>query len=204
MRWCTSREMRHSRQLVGTLGVLAAVVLAVVTIAFLWPFDDSEQPAEGFTVPAATGNFSVGATRLRLPPKCRPAPVRRRLLEMLTLFNTGDGNAFVEHLATPDFHPYTSQIAGIGFQDRDQIIEFIADRHAAGDAWSATRLYPPQAQASGPHKAIYGLEIVVSQHGERIRRPRTGSKIVVDCRTGLVLTWVGPAYGPADMPSLQT
>jgi hypothetical protein len=73
---------------------------------------------------------------------------------MLELFNAGRGDEFVASLTTPSFHPYPSQVAGIGFQTREEIVEFITDRHAASDAWSASRLYPPQGRVGLPREAI--------------------------------------------------
>jgi hypothetical protein len=53
-----------------------------------------------------------------------------------------------------------------------------------------------------PDEATYGLSLRVSQRGALVRRG--GARLIVDCRSGLLVTWVGPAYGPDDVPASQT
>ena len=193
--------MTRSRAL-AAIGLVVALVsiggLAVVSLR-----DDDQEPAD-IQVAPATADFSVSRTEVRLPPRCRPEPVSRRLLRMLELFNSGHAGAFAEHFATPAFHPYSSRIAGRGFQSRQEITAFAAHRHRAGDAWSAARLEPPQGEVGLPREAVYGLVVAVSQHGQGGRVESGGAKIVVDCRTGLVSKWLGPSDGPPDVPSVQT
>lgn len=114
----------------------------------------------------------------------------------------GGGAAFADGFARPTFHPYAFRIGGSGFSDRESIVSFVAERHEAGDGWSATKLQPPTGQAGSPDEATYGLALRVSQPGELVRRG--GAKLIVDCRSGLLVTWVGPGYGPDDVHARQT
>lgn len=118
-------------------------------------------------------------------------------MPMLTAFNRGEGAKFADGFAEPFFHPYAFRIVGSGFTDRDSIMDFIAERHRAGDGWSAIELAPPTGGAGPPDRAIYGLTLRISQRGILVRRG--GVKLVVECRSGLLLAWVGPAYGPDDV-----
>lgn len=95
------------------------------------------------------------------------------------------------------FHPYTFRIKGSGFTDRKAIVDFITERHRAGDGWSAVKLAAPTGDVGLPDRAIYALGFRITQRGAFIRRG--GAKLVVDCRSGLLLAWVGPAYGPDDV-----
>jgi hypothetical protein len=147
--------------------------------------------------PPTTPNFVVARTDLELDAECRPNPVRQLAVAMLTAFNRGKGATFADGFAKPLFHPYSFRIAGSGFTDKDSISQFVTERHKAGDGWSATKLWPPTGQAGLPYQAVYGLDLRISQHGKLIRRG--GAKLVIDCATGLLATWVGPAYGPTDV-----
>ncbi len=65
-------------------------------------------------------------------------------------------------------------------------------RYRAGDGWTATRLVPPGGSVGLPKWAVYGLEFQISYQGTFVSK-RASAKLVVDCRTGLLQGWVGPA-----------
>jgi hypothetical protein len=147
-------------------------------------------------------SFSVGQTGVDLPAKCRPGPVTDLAVRTLGAFNRGDGAKFVDGFVRPRFHPYSFRIAGSGFSDRGSIVRFVGERHQAGDGWSATGLAPPTGEVGLPYEAVYSLSIRITQRGAPVRRG--GVKLVVDCRSGLLSGWVGPAYGPQDARARQT
>jgi hypothetical protein len=154
------------------------------------------------TAPARLPGFSVGQTSVRLPEKCRPHPVSRLAVRLLAAFNRGEGARFADAFATPRFHPYSFRISGAGFNDRESIQRFVAERHRAGDGWSATHLAPPTGEVGLPREAVYALTFRISQRGAFVRM--ASAKLVVDCRSGLLSAWVGPAYGPKDVRARQT
>jgi hypothetical protein len=154
------------------------------------------------TAPPTTPRFSVARMGVELAAECRPGPVRQLVVTMLTAFNQGDGAGFAAGFEKPIFHPYSFRIAGSGFTDRESIVSFVAERHQAGDGWSALRLLPPRGRSGSRDEATYGLALRVSQRGELVRR--SGAKLIVDCRSGLLVTWVGPGYGPDDVRARQT
>jgi hypothetical protein len=142
--------------------------------------------------PLAPG-FSVTSTLLALPRRCTPNAVRRRVTAALSAFNLGAGEDFAKQFVRRgQFHPYTASIRGSGFVGDSRIARFVRARYAAGDGWTATSLRPPQGTAGLPSRAIYGLEFTVSHQGAPFA-DRSGSKLVVDCSSGLLKGWVGPA-----------
>lgn len=146
--------------------------------------------------------FSIGQSGVKLPTNCRPRPVKGLVVRMLTAFNRGEGAGFADGFGKPYFHPYSFRIVGSGFTDRKSIVDFIAERHRAGDGWSAFELAPPTGDVGLPDRAVYGLAVRITQRGALVRRGN--AKLVVDCRSGLLGAWVGPAYGPQDVRATQT
>ena len=84
--------------------------------------------------------------------------------------------------------PYTASNPLLNLRGRSQISAFAARRGARGDGWTAVRLLPPIGEVGLPREAIYGVTLRVTWHGGD-----TGAKVVVDCRSGLIARWVGPA-----------
>jgi hypothetical protein len=134
--------------------------------------------------------FVLDATQVRLPKRCRPPAVRARVESMLRSFNLGDGDRFARGF-TPagQFHPYTASIHGTGFIGRPKIAGFVRARYEAGDGWTATALHPPRSAL--PWKAVYGVRLRVSH--QMVAVAEQGAKLVVDCRSGLLRGWIGPA-----------
>lgn len=126
-------------------------------------------------------DYRLETTKATMPGRCRPALAERRILTMLRAFNVGDGKAFAVGLAPKAvFHPYWA--FGERAYDRSQVPGFVERRHEAGDGWTATALKPPLI--TRPRRlAVYSLSL--GKLG--------GAKIPIDCRSGLVLRWVGPA-----------
>jgi hypothetical protein len=82
-----------------------------------------------------------------------------------------------------------------GFVGRAAIEEFASERHKAGDGWTLTDLAPPLGRVGLPREGTYGEGLIVQQESAHFRK-QEGAKVVIDCATGLIQTWVGPAFGP--------
>jgi hypothetical protein len=121
--------------------------------------------------------------------------VRTTVRRALTAFNQGLGDDLARLLvARGQFHPYTSSIKSPGFMRRPAIARFVGNRYHRGDGWTATRLFTPQGSAGLPSRAVYGLDLRVSYQGTTVAE-HVGAKLVVDCSSGLLRAWVGPATG---------
>jgi hypothetical protein len=144
--------------------------------------------AIGPTAHALAPGFRVEATPLRLRGLCAPNMVKARLTALLLDFNGGDGAGFRRSF-TPrsHFHPYTASRGPVA---RAAIAAFVRERYRAGDGWTATTLLPPRG-SSGRSRAVYGAALRVTRQGQLLAD--LGAKVVVDCRSGLIATWIGPA-----------
>ena len=139
-----------------------------------------------------TRDFTVTRTALRLPNGCRPTFVRRRVVGALRAFDLGGANAFAANFAhAAEMQPYTASKTFVSLRSRADIASFAAARAAAGDGWTARALMPPAGSAGLPREAVYGLVLRLNWHGDD-----AGVKLVIDCRTGLIARWVGPALAP--------
>lgn len=113
-------------------------------------------------------------------------------MSVLSAFNLGHGEGFAKQFAPGgNFHPYSVSIPSVGFVTRTRIATFVRTRYRAGDGWTARALFPPRGRVGLPSKAVYGLVLIVSYQGARVAE--TGVKLVLDCRSGLLRTWGGPA-----------
>lgn len=149
--------------------------------------------SDGPNALALSPEFRVAPTRVDLPARCKPVAVRRTLSSVLAAFNVGLSDTFAKRfVARGQFHPYTGSIAGAGFVGRRAIARFVRARYRAGDGWTATRLLTSQGSVGLPNEAVYGLALQVSYQGALYAEPAS-AKVVVNCRSGLLATWVGPA-----------
>jgi hypothetical protein len=134
-------------------------------------------------------DFAVGSSQARLPRRCGPEVVATRITAALRAFDLAGRNAFARNFRRDAFmHPYTDTRPPRYLRGRSEIGTFVARRTARGDGWTAAQLFPPAV--AGASTAIYGLTLQVSS-------PRGGGvngvKLVIDCRSGLIARWVGPA-----------
>jgi hypothetical protein len=142
---------------------------------------------------AIAAEFRLGSTRIALPKPCRPAAVKQRVRAALSAFDAGSGDAFARSfIPRGSFHPYTASFPGAGFVGQARIARFASARYRSGDGWTATRLLPPRGTVGLPKWAVYGLEFRLTYQGGLVAE-RVGAKLVVDCRSGLLQGWVGPA-----------
>jgi hypothetical protein len=143
--------------------------------------------AQEVTTPLLVRGSGVG-----LPKRCRLGSVRDRLLRLVRAFNIGAGDAAAaQFIRRGNLHPYTASITGYGFLGRGAIARFVGARYRLGDGWGIGSIGSPQGSVGLPAETVYGVGIRVTSrsrpHGEG------GTKLVVDCRSGLFRRWVGPA-----------
>jgi len=136
-------------------------------------------------------DFALETTPLRLPGRCLPATVRTRVVGALRAFDLAGATAFARNFTRgANMQPYTASQPPPNLRGRSQIAAFAVRRTARGDGWTAAKLSPPTGTVGLPTEAIYGMTLGVSL-------PRGGGengvKLVIDCRTGLIARWVGPA-----------
>jgi len=191
--------MRRKALVASFVALVALVGAAVVLHGGAAP-PSAVPAAKTPPAPAQTNDFTIARTRLRLPGGCRPTLVAERVLGLLAAFNRGDGPGVARAFVRPSFHPYGSRITGSGFLTKQAIVRFVAERQRAGDAWTARRVVPPTKAA--PDAAVYGVVLIVSQRSRRVKNG--GAKAVIDCNSGRILRWVGPAYGPPDVRPQRT
>jgi hypothetical protein len=136
--------------------------------------------------------FAVARTPSRLPQRCRTDQVKSRTLRMLRAFNVGDMSVFAEAFSQSALvQPYTASSSLVQLTSRSAVRTFAATRYAKGDGWTATRLTAPPGPYGRPAEAIYVLGLRVSSLGARFGDGAV--KLAVDCRTGLIAKWAGPA-----------
>jgi hypothetical protein len=161
------------------------------------PGSSQERPivacTNGPNASALLPTFSVTPTRVDLPPRCKPERVRATVGRALSEFNEGLGEEFARRFVRGgQFHPYSRSIKGAGFASRSTIARFVGRRYRAGDGWTARRLFTPQTSVGLPRKAVFGVALRVSHQGATVVED-IGSKLVVDCPSGLLEFWGGPA-----------
>jgi hypothetical protein len=141
-------------------------------------------------------NFIRAASPGRLPPRCSLGPVEARVLRLVRAFNVGDGGAFAAAFTRDGvFEPYTGTIT-TGIVGRRAIGKFAANRHMHGDGWTLTGLAGPTTAAAAG--AIYGLGLQVWSRSNLAFDMNPDVKLVIDCRSGLISRWVGPALALPD------
>jgi hypothetical protein len=134
-------------------------------------------------------DFAVTRTPLRLPIRCRPPAVQKRVVGALRAFDLGGESAFAASFTRDaNMQPYTASEPLVNLRGRAQIAGFVSRRAARGDGWTAAKLMPPIGTVGLPREAIYGLTLRLNWHGADV-----GVKLIIDCRSGLIARWVGPA-----------
>ena len=128
---------------------------------------------------AAPGVAIVPAAR---EGRCRPEVAFRRIRSMLSAFNIGNASSFRVGLAPrATFAP-----AGRELTTPRAIQDFVGHRYfRLGEGWTLTRLAPLR----GPGR--FALTIAASRLGALAARGL--ARVTLDCKTGLVRSWSGPA-----------
>jgi hypothetical protein len=149
-------------------------------------------------VPAVASDFQTFARDTSLPRACDTASTTRLVVRALTAFNAGEVRTFAGFFTrTGRFNPYNGadhvgrykpSRSGV---TRRKIAWATQALHRADHGWTALSLVPPVAAESG---AVYGLNVRISLRA----RPwyHKGVKLIVDCRSGRVRVWQGPAFTP--------
>jgi hypothetical protein len=165
--------------------LLVALVVAPVAGAMQAPPDEGISP----NAPSLASDFRVlgkGSTW----PQCATKRMKSRLVTMLEAFNSGQGTSFALYFSRRG-NMQTYMTGGFAiFKGRDAIGRHVIQRWLRGDGWTAFELNVP----SDPHENVFSLKLRLSAHGIGTRE--LGAKIVVDCGSGLVDQWVGPAFAP--------
>ena len=134
--------------------------------------------------------FVVGKSPTSLQGRCSTSTARVRLVAMLHALNSGGAGGVAAAFTTDGrFQPYNASVRS-PFRGRAAIKGFAAKRIAAVDGWTASELDPP---AGGPQTpaAAYTVTLVAYTNG---RPDGAGvARMVVDCRSGLIREWAGPA-----------
>src|SRR5205823_3608054 len=123
--------------------------------------------------------------------------VERRVLSIIHAFNAGHGDEFASNFTRgANFDPYSGDIrlGQAPLVSPRAIARFVDDRYRAGDGWTVWQVLTPQGGVGLPFEAVYGLNFAITYSGGSLGG---GSKVVVDCYSGLVSRWVGPAFGPS-------
>lgn len=176
-----------------TSSVNAAQTLLVVLLAIACLAADVSHAHHAPPAQPVAPEFVIDGTDVLLSGPCEPRRVARRVIALLDAFNNGRARAFSRGFAVrAEFHPYNgTALAPPPGRGRWRIERFVGRRHKARDSWTATRLTPPQTSPPAPPaNAVYGLSFRVRVGSyDRVR----GSKLVIDCRSGNIDRWVGPA-----------
>lgn len=136
---------------------------------------------------ALATNFRAAAKRMALPRRCRPSVVLHRIRSLLSAFNRGDGTAVARHFVPGSrLRPYD----GITLVGSRAISAFVAARYRAGDGWTANSMRFRGSTAS-LRRPMYTVGLLVSYQGRRVGSGQASS--VVECRSGRLERWVGPA-----------
>jgi hypothetical protein len=143
---------------------------------------------------ALSPEFRIRGGSATLPRPCAPRAAKQRLNAALRVFNEGEGVLFAGQFATGGvFHPYTVERPITG---RTRLAEFVTFRYRAGDGWTATALDAPrrtvlqQFGATRLRVAVYRLSLRLSS--TRKTPVFAPTRIVIDCRSGLIHRWTGP------------
>jgi hypothetical protein len=169
----------------------SASLLALVLLGATGCLGGDAEP----TAPTLAPGFRVLSTKIELPPKCRTDVVRERVVGAVEAFNLGRADSFADaFLKTGQLSPY--DVGGRGFVGPAAIEGFVSERHKAGDGWTLTDLAPPLGSVGLPREAAYGAGLIVQQESAHFRK-QEGAKVVIDCASGLIRAWVGPAFGPS-------
>lgn len=135
--------------------------------------------------------FVVGKSAQTAPGKCSTSAARVRLVALLHALNNaipaGVASAFT---ADGRFQPYTASVR-TPLRGRAAITRFAAGRIAAVDGWTASELDPPYGRVSPRGTAAYAVTLAAFTNG--LPDGAGIARMVVDCRSGLIREWTGPA-----------
>ncbi len=140
---------------------------------------------------ALSTNFRLATKQTPLPGRCRPVLVLRRIRSFLSAFNRGDGAAVArQFVSRGSFLPYARR-GRKTLVGSSAISAFVARRYQSGDGWTANSLRAGGTRTTSLRRAAYTVGLVVSHQTRRVGAGQAIS--VVDCRSGRLERWVGPA-----------
>ncbi|SRR5712691_367457 len=135
--------------------------------------------------------FVVGKSTAYRPDRCSTTAARVRLVAMLHALNNASARGVAAAFTTDGrFQPYSASVRS-PFRGRAAITRFATKRIAAVDGWTASELDPPVGRPGPPFAATYTVTLVAYTNG---RADGAGvARMIVDCRSGLIRDWTGPA-----------
>jgi hypothetical protein len=138
--------------------------------------------ALGAVVAVAAGAGSGGAAP---PDRCAPGAVGARLGSMVAGLNGGRGDRFAGGFARDGrWQPYTRTVAPPGVVGRRKITYLAILSIGAEVEWALSQLRRTTRDR-------YTVTVAVRAHEQPAGRGST--KLRVDCASGLIQSWVGPA-----------
>jgi hypothetical protein len=156
--------------------------MVVVTAIIIAAMASSAAPASHRPGPPALDpSFRIAGQDPGLRGGCRPAAVTARLAAALTAFNRGEPRGFAAAFDRhARFQPY-------GVRERLVPARFVRSRHRFSESWTAVDLFLPAGRLG---HGVFGVGVRVTRAGDELFE--NGVKLIVDCRTGKFLTWLGP------------
>ena len=135
--------------------------------------------------------FVVGKSAAYLPDRCSTQAARVRLVAMLHALNNASAGGVAAAFTTDGrFQPYTASVRS-PFLGRAAIKRFATKRIEAVDGWTASELDPPLRRSGSSPDTAFTVSLVAYTNG---RPDGAGvARMAVDCRSGLIRQWVGPA-----------
>jgi hypothetical protein len=132
----------------------------------------------GANAPAVSDEFN--ASHAGSLGRCEPRPVSLRLRRALSAFNAGSADVFARQLSRASaFRPRRDAL-----RSRRAVTRYVLARYHAGEGWTATQL---ERVGRGRYRLL--LSIV-----HQTRTIGRGSVLVtVNCASGFISSWLGPA-----------
>ena len=135
-----------------------------------------------------SSDFTVKTTASATGP-CGGAAARARIVSVLHGLDYAHATGFANNFASDGtYQPYTASVSK-PLVGRLRISIFAAGQMASVDGWTATSLLGPIDRTRT--SARYRLSLTAYVNGEAYGAGR--ALVDVDCRTGLVRSWTGPA-----------
>jgi hypothetical protein len=133
-------------------------------------------------------DFTVKSVRQQAG-RCATTSARVRTIALLHALNYGTVMAFgAAFLPRGTYQPYTASVM-TAFVGRAAITTFTKRRIAAADGWTATSLVGPIERTK--NTSTYSVSLVAYTNGRPVGAG--SARMTLDCRSGLIRDWRGPA-----------
>lgn len=170
------------------------VVGVLLVTASLAACESSGSAAEPVSSPAQSEAPSLNpvakAVQRASPQPCQLGPVTARVQSLVEALNNGHPEQVADSFTEPthwEVYDYFGQ--GV-LENRASIEAFVRQVSDQRNKWSMGRVIPPEGTAVLPERSVYGAELLIEANGTT---RSSGSKIVIDCESGLIDRMVGPS-----------